>query len=898
MFQASFFTSGLSSCHGACPCIGRHPLTQPIERFTIRRMVVQAPAIGALLGHYRIIEQIGRGGMGVVFRACDEQLERDVAVKILPPGTFPDESARKRFRREARALGKLTHANVAMALDFGQQDGIDYLVTEYVSGITLDAAIAKGPMPQKTVIHLGIQLAKGLAAAHRAEIIHRDLKPGNLRLTNDGELKILDFGLARWREPVSEIAKTASLETQEAVAGTLPYMAPEQIRCEEVDARTDIWGAGAVLYEMATGERPFPITSSLKLIDAIFHSDPPSPSTLNRQIPRELDAIILKALDKDPDRRYQSAQELGVDLSRLLPAGSSGKLELREGAAVRKRSSIKWVIIGLIAMVCSYGGYRLRVERSNQRISRHSLLAVLPFDSSGQDEKTSALLLGLTETLTTRLAQTSGTRLQLISARDIREQGVRTADQSLREFGTDLVLEGSAHRVGDQIRFNCALVDSQTHRQLGARSITADTKDVFGLEDRVVSEIVSLLAADAGLSRNPAADMRSETNPEAYASYLRARGFLREYEKSENIELAIAELRNALALDSEYANAYAALGEAYLTGYQQANRGNDWIDQAQQNCQKSLTLRETAEGRICLGDIYDETGRYDLAVQQFQQAIQMDPSNEDGLRGKADAYVKLGKPDLAETAFKSAISLRPAYWGVYSWLGKFYYDQARYEEAITQFNKVVELAPGSYRGYSNLGAMYVAQGKYKEALGPLTQSIEIRPNLEAFNNLGNAYFGLRRFTDAADAFQRGLNLDDTDWLLWGNFGDAMFWSKASRSKANVAYEHAITRVGKKLEVNPRDAILLAFSADYNAMAGNHDKALAQIEQALGLSPKDGEVRLRAAIVFNQLGDTDRCLSSLERAVSLGYSPQVIRDTPDFDHLHRNARFGTLVRVNN
>ena len=858
-------------------------------------MAVEAPAIGTLLGHYRIIEQIGRGGMGVVFRACDEQLERDVAVKILPPGTFPDESARKRFRREARVLGKLTHANVAMALDFGQQDGIDYLVTEYVPGMTLDAAIAKGPMPQKTIIHLGIQLAKGLAAAHHAEIIHRDLKPGNLRLTNDGELKILDFGLARWREPVSEMAKTASLETQEAVAGTMPYMAPEQIRCEEVDPRTDIWGAGAVLYEMATGERPFPKTSDLKLIDAIFHSDPPAPSSLNRQIGRELDAIILKALDKDPDRRYQSARELGVDLSRLLPTGSREKLEFREGTAGRKRS---WVIIGLIVIVCSYGGYRLRVERNNQRVSRQSLLAVLPFDSSGQDEKTSALLLGLTETLTTRLAQTSGKRLQLISARDIKEQRVTTADQALREFGTDLVLEGSAHRIGDHIRLNCALVDSKTHRQLNARSITADTDDVFGLEDRVVNEIVSLLAADAGLSRNGAVDMRSETNPEAYSSYLRARGFLREYEKPENIELAIAELRNALAMDSEYANAYAALGEAYLTGYQQANRGSDWVDQAQQNCQKSLTLRETAEGRICLGDVYDETGKYDLAVQQFQQAIQMDPSNEDGLRGKADAYVKLGKPDLAEGAFKSAISLRPEYWGVYSWLGKFYYDQARYEDAITQFNKVIELAPGSYRGYSNLGAMYVAQGKYNEALGPLTQSIEIRPNLEAFNNLGNAYFGLRRFTDAADAFQRGLNLDESDWLLWGNFGDSMFWSKASPSKANVAYEHAIARVQKKLDVNPRDAILLAFSADYNAMIGNHDKAQAQIEQALSLSPRDGEVRLRAAIVYNQLGDTDRCLSSLKRAVSLGYSLQVIRDTPDFDHLHSNPLFRALARVNN
>src|SRR5437764_2501038 len=279
-------------------------------------MAVQTPAIGAMLGHYLLLEQVGRGGMGVVFRAHDEQLARDVAVKVLPPGTFPDENARKRFLREARLLAKLNHPNVAMAFDFGQQDGIDYLVTEYVPGITLDAKLASGPLPQRIVVELGIQLAKGLAVAHREGIIHRDLKPGNLRLSSDGELKILDFGLARWRKPSSDTAETLSLETRDTVAGTLPYMAPEQIRCEELDMRTDIWGAGAVLYEMATGKRPFPQPSGLKLIQSIQNLNPPTPSALNEQIAPAMDAIILKALDKDPDRRYQSARELGVDLSR------------------------------------------------------------------------------------------------------------------------------------------------------------------------------------------------------------------------------------------------------------------------------------------------------------------------------------------------------------------------------------------------------------------------------------------------------------------------------------------------------------------------------------------------------------------------------------------------------
>jgi serine/threonine protein kinase/tetratricopeptide (TPR) repeat protein len=857
-------------------------------------MAVPTPAIGATLGHYRLLEQIGRGGMGVVFRAYDEQLARDVAVKVLPPGTFPDENARKRFLREARLLAKLNHPNVAMAFDFGQQDGIDYLVTEYVPGITLDVKLAKGPLPQRTVLELGIQLAKGLAVAHREAIIHRDLKPGNLRLNSDGELKILDFGLARWRKPTSDTAETLSLDTREMGAGTLPYMAPEQIRCEELDVRTDIWGAGAVLYQMATGKRPFPEASGLKLIHSIQNVDVPAPSTLNKQITPSLDAVILKALDKSPDRRYQSARELGVDLSRLLPTSvSTRELAADFATATRRKRSTTLAIFAVIAVVFMLGGYRLLKKWSEQGSSKYTLLTVLPFDSAGQDEKTRALVLGLTETLTARLAQPWGKNLQLISARDVKTQGVESPEQAWRQFGTDLVLEGSAHRFGDEIRINCALVDVKTHRQVTARTITADASDIFGLEDQVADEITSLVTESAGIRTETPRATRNESKPEAYAAYLRARGYLQEYQKPENIELAIAELRTALALDPRYANAYAALGNAYLRGYQQFNRGAEWVTQAKQNCLTSLAVQETADGHICLGGAYNETGKYDLAVQEFQRAAQIDASNEDGLRGAAEAYTRLGNTAAAEAAYKKAISLRPNYWGVYSWLGKFYYEQARYPEAIAQYKKVIELAPNNYRGYSNLGGMYIAQGHYLESLAPLNKSIEIRPNLEAFNNLGNAYYELRRFSDAADAFQQGLNLDDSDWLLWGNLGDSLFWSGGHRSKAIAAYDNAVSRAEKRLKVNPKDTTVLAFLADYTAMLGQQKKAVQEIEQALSFAPADGEVRLRAAIVYNQFGDTDRCLASLEKAVSLGYSTQVIWDTPDFDHLRNNRRFRVL-----
>lgn len=885
---------------GGTDWLGRFPaLTGSGGQHTIRPMGAPSPAIGGLLGHYRILEQVGQGGMGVVFRARDEQLDRDVAVKILPPGTFPNEYARTRFRREARALAKLNHPNIAMAFDYGQHEGIEYLVTEYVGGVSLDVKLANGPLPQKTLVQLGVQLAKGLAAAHREDIIHRDLKPANLRLTGDGELKILDFGLARWLEPGTDLAKTLSqAPPQDGGAGTLPYMAPEQIRCEEVDARTDIWGAGAVLYEMATGQRPFPMSSRYKLMDAIERLAPPCPSALNPQITPALDAVILKALDKDPDRRYQSAGELGVDLVRLLPAtGASGQLAITE-FAVGKRQKVltTWIVIAaVIVLACAYGVYRFRARLIGPSPIGSKLLAVLPFDSTGQDAKTSALIVGLNETLTAKLAR--GHDLQVVSARDVREQGVKTAEQARKEFGSDLVLEGNAHRVGDQIRVNCSLVDSKTHRQLGARTITADANDAFRLEDEVALEIVSLLDTDQATRTSASPNVRTGNSSEAYAGYLRGRGYLSDYHKPENIELAIAELKNAIALDPKYPNSYAALGEAYLLGYQQTNRGRDWVTQAEQNCQKSLAVGETAEGRICLGDTYNLTGKYDLAAQEFDRAVQIDSSNEDGLRGEADALVKLGNPGAAEAAYQKAVTLRPNYWAVYSWLGVFYYNQSRYEDAMKQFQKVIELAPANYRGYSNLGAQYVALGRYTEALVPLNRSIEIRPNLEAFNNLGNAYFELRRFSDAADAFQRGLNLDDSDWLLWGNLGDSLFWSGGRRAQAIAAYEKAIARAKKKLEVNPKDTIVLAYLADYNAMSRHSTEATQDIEQALALAPEDGEVRLRSAIVYNQLGDTERCLASLEKAVALGYSVEVIRDTPDFDHLRSNAKFKNLVHLN-
>ena len=289
--------------------------------------------------HYRVVEQIGSGGMGVVFRAHDEQLDRDVALKVLRPGTIADRAARSRFRKEALALAKLDHPNIATIFEFGSQEGVDFLVTAYVPGLTLDAKLSSGALPPTEVVNLGIQLAKGLGAAHEKGIVHRDLKPGNLRLTPDGLLKVLDFGLAQFIETGPD-ASTIALTHSTELSGTLPYMSPEQIRAEPVDARTDIWAAGAVLYEMATGTRPFRQKQTAALLNEILNTRPKSPRALNPQVSAGLETIIQHALAKDPARRYQTAGELAADLERL---------QLGIAPSVRSEMTAKWPILATVA---------------------------------------------------------------------------------------------------------------------------------------------------------------------------------------------------------------------------------------------------------------------------------------------------------------------------------------------------------------------------------------------------------------------------------------------------------------------------------------------------------------------------------------------------------------------
>ncbi|HXC43752.1 MAG TPA: protein kinase [Candidatus Dormibacteraeota bacterium] len=526
------------------------------------------------LSHYRVLEQIGAGGMGVVYRARDEQLERDVAIKVLSPGLLADDVARKRFRKEALSLARLNHPNVAIVHEFGSQDDTDFLVTEYISGTTLDVKLARGTLSSKEVINLGGQLMQGLTAAHEQGIVHRDLKPANLRLTPDGRLKILDFGLAQLAPHASESGMTATLTDSQQVTGTLPYMAPEQLRGEPTDQRGDIWSAGAVLYEMATRRRPFPQSNSPLLINAILNQPPDPPSAVNPAVSTGLDQIILKALDKDPNHRYQSARELGVDLERL----NTGTLPIVTARpTATKQLVVAWALFALVLAVAFAGSFLLHRTKTHSAsvatgVHRRSV-AVLGFKNLAGKTDAAWISTALSEMLTTELAQ--GDQLRTISGESVsqmkRSLALPEADSFSQEtlsrirenLGSDDVVVGSYIPLeANEIRLDLRLQDTSSGEVVASVSEKGSASQIDELVSRA-GEAVRVKLGVGGLSGTESASVRASlpANPEAARFYSEGLEKLRLFDALAARTL----LEKAAAIDPNHAPTHSALAEAWST---------------------------------------------------------------------------------------------------------------------------------------------------------------------------------------------------------------------------------------------------------------------------------------------------------------------------------------------
>jgi tetratricopeptide (TPR) repeat protein len=567
-------------------------------------------------------------------------------------------------------------------------------------------------------------------------------------------VKILDFGVAKRLARPADADATASTASQPGtLSGTPAYMAPEVLLEKESDERADIFSLGIVFYEMLTAQHPFRADSFLATSDRILHETPTPLSKLNSRVPERLERIVLKMLAKKAGDRYARAAELLADLQAVGGEAAGPRRftpQLLRPAYLRVAAVI--AAIATLVLLATVPGLQKGIKRrlGFAVVPEQKLLVVLPFSALGGGEEAAAFGKGLIETLNVGLTKlTERHSLQVVPASDVRARGVTTIDQARREFGANLVIEGSLQIAAETDRVTYALVDANTHRQLRADTITAGAANPFAVQDQVLTSVLDALDITLQPRERVVLGAYGTTELAAYNSYLRGRGYLQDYPKPENIESAVEVFNRALERDSQYALAYAGVGEAYWHRYQQTQESN-WVAEALGACDRAVALDAgLSNGHVCLGVVYNGTGKYEQAVEQFRRALDLEPTSDDAYRGLASAYESLGRTKEAEETYHRAITLRPQYWAGHSWLGAFYFRQGRYREAADMFEQVVKLAPDSFRGHSNLGAIYFAQGRYAEAIPMFERSVSIRPTAIAYSNLATAYFLLRRFSEAA-----------------------------------------------------------------------------------------------------------------------------------------------------
>ena len=680
------------------------------------------------LGHYRLLERIGAGGMGEVYRAHDERLDRDAAIKILPPAIRDNLPARTRLLDEARSASQLNHSNICTVYEVGEENGVAFIAMEFVAGRPLSAIIPPDGLPPEQVIRYGIQIADALAHAHQRRIIHRDLKPANVAVTPESNAKVLDFGLAtRVRaEEIEEVTRSKmNLGESEPLAGTLPYMAPEQLRAEPVDARSDIWALGVLLYEMASGCRPFSGHSAFELTSAILRDYPPS---LPDHVPAGLASVIRKCMMKDPAARYQSAGEIRSALETLgSAAGPRATSGVAPASAGSRKAALSWIILGFAALLAvllaaNIDGLRKRLVHRSATPAIRSL-AVLPLANLSGDASQDFFVDGMTAELIRQVSKI--TNLRVVSRTSVMGyKGTHTPlPQIARELKVDALLEGSVARSGNHIRIAVKLYDGVSERELWSETFDRSLTDVLALED----EVGHAIAVQIRLKTASSPGTPASINPDAYDLYLKGRYSL-DQGSEEDLKLAFVYFRQGIQKDPQYAPLYAGLADAYARlPFYTDTRPSEAFPEAKDAAAKALqldpNLPEAHASMAYVLNYYDwDRSR---AEQEFKRALELDPNDAAAYHAYGRFLASLGRVDEARAELNRAQELDPLSLIIQSNAGMIAYFARQYDQALQQLQKVLELDPKFPVPYWGIGMCYEQLKKYPEALAQFQKGIEL-----------------------------------------------------------------------------------------------------------------------------------------------------------------------------
>jgi serine/threonine-protein kinase len=832
-----------------------------------------------MVSQYRVTERIGEGGMGVVYKAHDTRLDRTVALKFLSLKAMND-VAQGRFIGEAQAAARVQHPNICPVYEIGEYEGQLFFAMAFLEGNTVAHLIREGPMPIMQALDIAIQVANGLEAAHKQGVIHRDIKTSNITVDGQGHVWILDFGIAL-RTDSESVRLTATGRT----VGTPAYMSPEQAQAQALDVTTDIWSMAVVLHEMLTGKLPFQGSSQFGMLEAIVRDEASTASSARLGVPSSADDFLSKALMKDPAKRWQTAGEAAAELRRIRDGMWYGTATVTKVVPVvaATKSRRKVLAAGLGAAVLAGGGYWAWQART--KLPDEKRIAVLPLEVVGSDPAVRTLADGLVETLSSKLSQIEEFqgKLMVVPASEVRNRKITSAEAARRIYDANLVITGSAQRLGDRIEFTLNLVDTASVRQLGSRMFEFDAAKPIALRDEAVNGTVNLLALKLTPAETGTLASGETQTPGAFADYLKGVGYLARYDLSGNVDRAIESLTHATRLDPKYALAFAALGQAHWLKAQKTETDKQEVELALASIREAIRLDpRLAEAHVRLGAIYANTGQPQEGIREARSALKISPGNAEAYTVLGQALARAGQFPEAENAYREAVKRKPADWHGHLLLGLFYYNRGRNAEARAAWEEALKLTPDNEVIHRDLAGLDVREGKFQQASEQLAKAVKFEPNARTYSTLGVAYYYQKRYAEAEEALKSGLALDPGVYTLWGNLGTVYRHLPGSEQKAREAFEKAIGLAEKRLEAMKTDDNTRANLAEYWAKLGNKDKALAEI--ALIPAGSRGAFADRIALAYELTGDRRLALETVKAIPSGDSLLTYIRNDPDLEGL--------------
>ena len=860
--------------------------------------------IGMTLGHYQITEKLGEGGMGEVYKAFDTRLQRPVAIKRLLPELASDEDYRRRFLKEAQHAASLTHQCIAGIYDILEENGDLLLVMEYVDGRTiLDCRLNNESMDE--FLSLARQSVEALVTAHQHGLVHRDLKPGNIMLTPGHKVKLLDFGLARKIDFVSQASTPSDVSTEHGkVQGTPAYMAPEVLMGRPADPRSDIFSLGVVFYEVLAGRHPFADATLAAMTHRILSEPTPSMTRFNPAVPEDLERILGRMLDKDPDSRYATAVDLLADLRRYLRDHSYPSFPLSGSTPARKhRYGLAAAGILIVALLVGLGlryGEDLLGRLGILSLPANPTVAVLPITYRGESQTLLSFCGGLTEQWNLRLCRLAATHpISILPRQLLRARRVTRFEEIGREVGANLALTATVEEVGRDLRLYVVVLGGRGGRVLRRNRMIGTIGDPMTLDLQLAETGWKLLGMPMSPKERRELAEFGTNDPLAYNRYLQGLGLLWHSSEPKHHEEAVRALQEAALLDPSYSQALAAIGQASLQVFEDSKEPR-WLEKSLSSCGEAARLRpRLAEAQICLGETFRAKGDPESAVTALNRARSYDPGNMALLEELGDLNGDLGRNGEAEQAYKMVVQQKPEYWRGYSTIGYFYFTHARWDEAEQAYRKATELAPDYYRAFMSLCAVYGELYRWEDSQRACERSLEIYEHGGAYTNLATAYFQRGMYAQAVSAAKNAIiYLDKTEsdsYQEYGNLADILYWTPGEREGASEYFRKALDKAQAYMQKMPRDpAPASARIALYLAMIGQKSSSLDYLDRALRMEGDNPEILFKAAQIHQQFDDREKTLGSLRAALDKGLDKRKVLFDPRFRILKDDPEFQKML----